>query len=994
MRAIKRSDVRRTAYEVLQTLDLITLISAYLKTAQQQQGLFSKQNVYLPILLKSIEQQWPVLAFDGQTLTVVSGSRSERFVLSSPELIHPLTTHIRKAWNNRGWPFVTFASCSGQTSRYAMKPPVFQITPKLPLTTGLRRRSTFVLPIRESKKNRSELARLDSAGQMLLNFTIPYRDLTLQEPPIGQGAFGAVYQGTHRLKPVAIKRFLLEDFSSERQQEIRAEASVMGIQSDYLVRLLGICLEEPYCVVMEYLPKGDLYHWLRDTTKPLSISQRYRLAADMAIGLYDLHGAGILHRDLKSLNVLLQERDGELHAKLSDFGLSTLKRSLLHGEGVVGSLPWLAPEIVAGGEYSKASDVYSLGLVLYELATGKAPFFDLPGKPAKPSAQQIKEWIIAGERPWNYLPENCPDEFAQLIRDCCAEDPNGRPAVSVVAQRLEALYANAKKIHEHTDHSLSEIKNHPPTFVQPKEDKNKQEPLLPKDEKDRKGLGSDLPLDLLGSMLPLLIQQGSAVDAVDEYGRSVLHRAVAAHDTDLVKTVLAHGARTDLPDKKGITPLDLALNLDKANEELLALLLQAHHSTASTTPLPEYARLLQATIHWGQRAAEQEMLRRSLMEVTESKSSTAQKLVAYAATWGYGCHSMEKDGNCFYHAVSHQVQQQLAVDIAYDTLRAIAVEHVLNHLALYSDSVDHSMHTFIDKMSQNKQWADAIHLRALSRALNLSLVIVRSDEKVTVLRREKPHAVLYLGYEVGVHYQSLTVQTPALCEQLHQERVDSAEIDTGFDSDLSLDALKKLGTPTPISLASDAKKIPSTLPKVETLPQNSNKEDKKRPPLAPSTPTTYSPRLFAPAPISSSHAQQLPAFKQKLQQLCDDNSYTFNIKRPQANQLLIQFTALDTVLATGEKIRQELIELTERLQTLVSDCGLTMKPNQFKPNWKQWTLTLQAEPPLLDQIANLLHVASQAYLSPPDAKTGMGFFQSSGSLTSDDDVSETTCRVQ
>ena len=182
------------------------------------------------------------------------------------------------------------------------------------------------------------------------------------------------------------------------------------------------------------------------------------------------------------------------------------------------------------------------------------------------------------------------------------------------------------------------------------------------------------------------------------------------------------------------------------------------------------------------------------------------------------------------------MQQQLAVDIAYDTLRAIAVEHVLNHLALYSDSVDHSMHTFIDKMSQNKQWADEIHLRALSRALNLSLVIVRSDEKVTVLRREKPHAVLYLGYEVGVHYQSLTVQTPALCEQLHQERVDSAEIDTGFDSDLSLDALKKLGTPTPISLASDAKKIPSTLPKVETLPQNSNKEDKKRPPLAPSTP--------------------------------------------------------------------------------------------------------------------------------------------------------------
>ena len=248
---------------------------------------------------------------------------------------------------------------------------------------------------------------------MLLNFTIPYRDLTFQEPPFGQGAFGAVYRGTYRLEPVAIKRFLLEDFSPERQQEIRNEASVMGIQSDYLVRLRGICLEAPhYCVVMEYLPKGDLYGLVyksESTSNPCPISQRYRLAADMAIGLYHLHEQGILHRDLKSLNVLLQERDGELRAKLSDFGLSTLKRSLLHGEGVVGSLPWLAPEIVAGtGEYSKASDVYSLGLVLYELATGKVPYFGLPGKPAKPSAEQIKEWIIAGERPWKYLAKELP----------------------------------------------------------------------------------------------------------------------------------------------------------------------------------------------------------------------------------------------------------------------------------------------------------------------------------------------------------------------------------------------------------------------------------------------------------------------------------------------------------------------------------------------------------------------------------------------------------
>ena len=145
------------------------------------------------------------------------------------------------------------------------------------------------------------------------------------------------------------------------------------------------------------------------------------------------------------------------------------------------------------------------------------------------------------------------------------------------------------------------------------------------------------------------------------------------------------------------------------------------------------------------------------------------------------------------------MRQQLGIDIPYDKLRAIATEHVLDNLALYSGSVDQSMHTFIDKMSQDEQWADEIHLRALSRALNLTLVIVRSDKTVNVLRREKPNAILHLGYEVGVHYQSFTVQTPTLCEKLKKEQVDSAEVDTGFSGGLSLEALKKLAQPALVS---------------------------------------------------------------------------------------------------------------------------------------------------------------------------------------------------
>ena len=202
-------------------------------------------------------------------------------------------------------------------------------------------------------KTHAELNPPGPTDSITINFKVRYHDLFLHKPPLGKGTFGAVYRGVYRLETVAIKRFLLEDFSLERQQEIRNEASIMArVQSDYVVRLRGICLEAPhYCVVMEYLSGGDLYGLLHakseslSSSNGLSLPQRYRLAADMAIGLYHLHEKGILHRDLKSLNILLQERDGALRAKLSDFGLSILKRSLWHGEGVVGSLPWLLPKL-------------------------------------------------------------------------------------------------------------------------------------------------------------------------------------------------------------------------------------------------------------------------------------------------------------------------------------------------------------------------------------------------------------------------------------------------------------------------------------------------------------------------------------------------------------------------------------------------------------------------------------------------------------------------
>ena len=136
-----------------------------------------------------------------------------------------------------------------------------------------------------------------------------------------------MFAGEWEFNPVAIKQYAAQDFSEQTQNEILKEASVMATastQSDYFVRLRGIVLEKPhYSLVMEYMPGGDLFRLLK-SSQALTWTMRYRISLDMTIGLHHLHQQGILHRDLKSLNVLL---DINFRAKLADFGLSTLKTS-------------------------------------------------------------------------------------------------------------------------------------------------------------------------------------------------------------------------------------------------------------------------------------------------------------------------------------------------------------------------------------------------------------------------------------------------------------------------------------------------------------------------------------------------------------------------------------------------------------------------------------------------------------------------------------------
>jgi len=259
---------------------------------------------------------------------------------------------------------------------------------------------------------------------------------------LGEGAYGTVYKGRWKSSEVAIKKLKVQKFSDGALEEFRREAEIMfqlGNESDHIVRLKKICLESPnYSLVMELMPKGSLYEVLHNN-QDLPWPVRYQIALDIAHGLDTLHGYNILHRDLKSLNVLL---GAGMRAKLSDFGLSKIKQetSSQSSHPAKGTPQWMAPELFDDEpQVTKASDIYSLGVVYWELVTRAIPFAKAPNQ------QVVLGWVMRGKK--ETIPEDCPGLLKTLINDCW-QAPVKRPAIGKVVERLTPLLESKEPVAE------------------------------------------------------------------------------------------------------------------------------------------------------------------------------------------------------------------------------------------------------------------------------------------------------------------------------------------------------------------------------------------------------------------------------------------------------------------------------------------------------------------------------------------------------------------
>ncbi|KAE9049693.1 hypothetical protein PR003_g3785 [Phytophthora rubi] len=276
-------------------------------------------------------------------------------------------------------------------------------------------------------------------SEFLAGKRLPFESLVFKRA-LSKGACGEVWLGEYQGQQVAIKRLLRAkthraDEVEEFAQEIELSASLMHPN---IVSFLGVAWNSLNNLVMalEFFPMGDLQEYLSKNGDLMTWGRdKIHIAVGVGRALEYLHSRSppLIHRDLKSKNILLTQT---LEAKLIDFGVSRNRQEYSMTAGV-GTPYWTAPEILEGKRYTEQADIYSFGVVLSELDTGKIPYHDaLTSEGKKPKPFQILTDVMAGMlRP--SFSDQCPPRIRRIGVACCQHDPTRRPTAAQVANMLE-----------------------------------------------------------------------------------------------------------------------------------------------------------------------------------------------------------------------------------------------------------------------------------------------------------------------------------------------------------------------------------------------------------------------------------------------------------------------------------------------------------------------------------------------------------------------------
>eukprot|EP01091_Cochliopodium_minus_P014486 TRINITY_DN4920_c0_g1_i1.p1 TRINITY_DN4920_c0_g1~~TRINITY_DN4920_c0_g1_i1.p1 ORF type:complete len:517 (-),score=144.86 TRINITY_DN4920_c0_g1_i1:18-1568(-) len=271
-------------------------------------------------------------------------------------------------------------------------------------------------------------------GLPVNQYTIKKENLKINEC-IGSGSFGAVYKGSYLGTEVAIKLIKKEEL---RQEEIllrflQREIASLKFNHPNCVQFIGICDkdDEDLYLVTEFVAGGDLRKYLKDKDYNLPWKMRIKLSYDAACALAYLHVKGLIHRDLKSKNLLVSS---DWKIKVCDFGFARTAPSGRERRPmtICGTQDWMAPEVMLGMPYNQKADVFSYGIVLFEIITRRKVSEFLQRDAQDGFAVNKKKFM-------EFVPKDAPSDFVNLAFECCSVEIDERPEFTEILDRLNNM---------------------------------------------------------------------------------------------------------------------------------------------------------------------------------------------------------------------------------------------------------------------------------------------------------------------------------------------------------------------------------------------------------------------------------------------------------------------------------------------------------------------------------------------------------------------------
>lgn len=249
---------------------------------------------------------------------------------------------------------------------------------------------------------------------------------------LGAGQFGEVWKGEWNGKiPVAIKT--LKEGTMPVQEFLQEAQLMIRLRHPKLIQLYAVCTkEEPIYIVTELMKHGSLLDYLRNDGRGLEFQKLIDMASQVASGMAYLEAQSFIHRDLAARNVLVGDN---LVCKVADFGLARLIDEDIYEahHGAKFPIKWTAPEAILYNRFTIKSDVWSFGILLYEIVTyGRFPY---PGM----NNQQVLEAVPVGYR--MPIPHKCPQTLYEIMLECWKDEADHRPTFETLQWRLEEFFS-------------------------------------------------------------------------------------------------------------------------------------------------------------------------------------------------------------------------------------------------------------------------------------------------------------------------------------------------------------------------------------------------------------------------------------------------------------------------------------------------------------------------------------------------------------------------